>query len=56
MRNHLFISLSVLLFNGCVIMEWRGGMIPHVGLSKDIPTDRQTIVNDRVSLRQHSSQ
>ena len=55
MRNHLFISLSVLLFNGCVIMEWRGGMIPHVGLSKDIPTDRQTIVNDRVSLRQHSS-
>ena len=29
-------------------MEWRGGMIPHVGLSKDIPTDRQTIVNDRV--------
>ena len=56
MRNHLFISLSVLLFNGCVIMEWRGGMIPHVGLSKDIPTDSQTIVNDRVSLRQHSSQ
>ena len=37
-------------------MEWRGGMIPHVGLSKDAPTNRQNIVNNSEPLRESASQ
>ncbi|MDG1324532.1 MAG: PQQ-binding-like beta-propeller repeat protein [Opitutales bacterium] len=56
MRNHIFISFSIFLFNGCVNMEWRGGMIPHIGLSKDVPPENQTIANNSVSLRKNSTQ
>jgi len=56
MRTHLCISLSIFFFNGCVNMEWRGGMIPHVGLSKDAPTNRQNIVNNSEPLRESASQ
>ena len=51
MRIYLFASLSIFYFSGCVNMEWRGGMIPHVGLSKDAPANKQTIVNESVALR-----
>ena len=52
MRNHIFISFSIFLFNGCVNMEWRGGMIPHIGLSKEEVTNTETVVNDPVALRE----
>ena len=56
MRNSLIISFFVFFFTGCVSMEWRGGMIPHVGFSKDAPAKKNTIVNDSVSLRESTSQ
>ena len=36
-------------------MEWRGGMIPHVGLSKEDPSQEQVTPNKIVSLRRTSS-
>ena len=56
MRSYFFISLSLLFFNGCVNMEWRGGMIPHFELSKKAPGNIQTIENASISLREHSTQ
>ena len=36
-------------------MAWRGGMIPHVGLSKEDPPQKQVTPNKTVSLRKSSS-
>jgi len=50
------ICLSFMLFlGGCLSMEWRGGMIPHVGLSKEDPPRKQVTPNKTVSLRKSSS-
>jgi hypothetical protein len=37
-------------------MEWRGGMIPHIGISKEDSTKSQPIINNPVSLRENSTQ
>jgi hypothetical protein len=50
------ICLSLMLFlGGCLSMEWRGGMIPHVGLSKENPPRKNVTPNKAVSLRNTSS-
>ena len=37
-------------------MELRGGIIPHIGISKEDSTKSQPIINNPVSLRENSSQ
>jgi len=37
-------------------MDWRGGMIPHIGISKEDSTKSQPIINNPVSLRENSTQ
>ena len=37
-------------------MEWRGGMIPHIGISKEDSTKSQPIINKPFSLRENSTQ
>ena len=50
------ICLSLMLFlGGCLSMEWRGGMIPHVGLSKENSPRKNVTPNKTVSLRSTSS-
>ncbi len=56
MRNHLLIFLPLIVFNGCVNVEWRGGMIPHVELKKEDPSNSQHIVSNSASLREISTQ
>ena len=51
------ICISCTLFLcGCVSMEWRGGMIPHIGISKEDSTKSQPIINNPVSVRENSTQ
>ncbi|MBT5717616.1 MAG: hypothetical protein HOI70_11960, partial [Opitutae bacterium] len=45
----------MLFLGGCLSMEWRGGMIPHVGLSKEDPPRKNVTPNKTVSLRNTSS-
>ena len=40
-----WLFVTTILFSGCVQMEWRGGMIPHIGLKEVNPTPLQSDLN-----------
>ena len=53
-KKALFIPYLVLL-SGCVTMEWRGGMVPHIGADETVKAKNQTIINNSTSLRECTS-
>ena len=40
-----WLFVTTILFSACVQMEWRGGMIPHIGLKEVNPTPLQSDLN-----------
>ena len=53
-KKALFIPYLVHL-SGCVTMEWRGGMVPHIGADETVKAKNQTIINNSTSLRECTS-
>ena len=45
------ISTCALLLAGCVQMEWRGGMIPHIGLKERVPAPLPSKISDQQDWR-----
>ena len=43
MPKFSLLAIGLLSLSGCMQMEWRGGMIPHVGMDRSEKNPVQTI-------------
>lgn len=55
MSKILVLLFGSLFLFGCMQMEWRGGMVPHVGIKNGDSTAAQTITNNKNNFRPNSS-
>ena len=51
MPKFSLLAIGLLSLSGCMQMEWRGGMIPHVGMDRSEKNPVQTIANNQTDFR-----
>ena len=51
MPKSSLLAIGLLSLSGCMQMEWRGGMIPHVGMDRSEKNPVQTIASNQTDFR-----